>query len=234
MTKFLCTHDWKFFSSPPSAAYMLQWTGSTLVQVMACRLFQCWLIVKWTPRNKLHWNLNRILPYSFQKCTWNCHLPKWRPFCPGRDELFMSLFIFFQYYKLGVVDWQSGWFEDLAPMLSIYDSTNMSRALYLHRTTQKPRLPVIQADSFVIKFLTEEWSVYLFVISYLALTGYPKDFPIYPKKVSVSGRNGEYSRDPFYWHRWTNIRTRRGNNIFSFIWNVIARSCPSFSGGFLS
>ena len=26
-------------SSPPSAAYMRQWTGSTLVQVMACRLF---------------------------------------------------------------------------------------------------------------------------------------------------------------------------------------------------
>ena len=26
-------------SSPPSAAYMSQWTGSSLVQVMACRLF---------------------------------------------------------------------------------------------------------------------------------------------------------------------------------------------------
>ena len=28
-----------FNSSPPSAAYMRQWTGSALVQVMACRLF---------------------------------------------------------------------------------------------------------------------------------------------------------------------------------------------------
>ena len=28
-----------FNSSPPSAAYMRQWTGSSLVQVMACRLF---------------------------------------------------------------------------------------------------------------------------------------------------------------------------------------------------
>ena len=28
-----------FNSSPPSAAYMCQWIGSTLVQIMACRLF---------------------------------------------------------------------------------------------------------------------------------------------------------------------------------------------------
>ena len=60
-----------FNSSPPSASYMLQWTGSALVQIMACHLFsiepfswshylnQCWLIVNWTLRNKLQWNLNR-------------------------------------------------------------------------------------------------------------------------------------------------------------------------------
>ena len=28
-----------FNSSPPSAAYMRQWIGSTLVQIVACRLF---------------------------------------------------------------------------------------------------------------------------------------------------------------------------------------------------
>ena len=28
-------------SSPPSAAYMRQWTELALVQVMACRLFAC-------------------------------------------------------------------------------------------------------------------------------------------------------------------------------------------------
>ena len=28
-----------FNSSPPSAAYMPQWVGSALVQIMACRLF---------------------------------------------------------------------------------------------------------------------------------------------------------------------------------------------------
>ena len=31
--------DYQFNSSPPSAAYMRQWTGSSLIQVMACRLF---------------------------------------------------------------------------------------------------------------------------------------------------------------------------------------------------
>ena len=34
------TTIWKSLnSSPPSAAYMRKWTGSALVQVMACRLF---------------------------------------------------------------------------------------------------------------------------------------------------------------------------------------------------
>ena len=34
---------------PPSAAYMRRWIGSALV------LNQCWFIVNWTLRNKLHW-----------------------------------------------------------------------------------------------------------------------------------------------------------------------------------
>ena len=64
-------------SSPPSAAYMRQWIGSGLVQIMACRLFgaksliinglapnahylnQCWVIGNWTLRNKLQWNFNQ-------------------------------------------------------------------------------------------------------------------------------------------------------------------------------
>ena len=25
--------------------------------------------------------------FHSRKCIWNCRLPKWRPFCPGRDEL---------------------------------------------------------------------------------------------------------------------------------------------------
>ena len=51
----------------PSAAYMRQWAGSALIQVMACSRFgapshyliQCWLIVNRTVRNKLYWNFNR-------------------------------------------------------------------------------------------------------------------------------------------------------------------------------
>ena len=51
-------------SSPPSAAYMHQWTKSALVQVMACRLLshylnQCWLIVNWTLGKKFMWNTYR-------------------------------------------------------------------------------------------------------------------------------------------------------------------------------
>ena len=53
-------------SSPPSAAYMRPWTGSTLVQVMACRLFgakplpepmlpYCQL----DPWEQTHWHLNQ-------------------------------------------------------------------------------------------------------------------------------------------------------------------------------
>ena len=53
-------------SSPPSAAYMRQWIGSTLVQIMACAysapsyyLNQGWIIGNWTPRNKFQWNFNQ-------------------------------------------------------------------------------------------------------------------------------------------------------------------------------
>ena len=53
-------------SSPPSDAYMHQWIKSALVQIMTCRLFSakplsnpCWVIVNWTLRNKLQWNLNQ-------------------------------------------------------------------------------------------------------------------------------------------------------------------------------
>ena len=45
---------------------MRQWIGSTLVQIMVCRLFgtkpylnQCCVIVNWTLRNKLQWNFSQ-------------------------------------------------------------------------------------------------------------------------------------------------------------------------------
>ena len=45
--------------SPPIAAYMRQWSVSALLQVLACRLNQWWLIVNWTLRSKFHWNSNQ-------------------------------------------------------------------------------------------------------------------------------------------------------------------------------
>ena len=55
---------------------MHQWTGSKLVQILACRLFGAKplleLIVNWSLRNKLQWNLNQnkklfIQEKAFQK-----------------------------------------------------------------------------------------------------------------------------------------------------------------------
>ena len=77
-------------SSPPICAYMHQWTGPALVQVMACHLFGD----KPLPEPMLSYcqldsweqiSLNLKLEfYNFhsRKCIWNCRLPKWWPFCP--------------------------------------------------------------------------------------------------------------------------------------------------------
>ena len=58
---------------------MRQWTGSALVQIMACRLFdanysvpshhlnQCWVFVNWTLRNKLQWNFNQNTKFFIHK-----------------------------------------------------------------------------------------------------------------------------------------------------------------------
>ena len=82
-------------NSPPSAAYMRQWTRSALVRVMACRLFgakplpepmlaYCQLDLWEQISVKFELEFYHFL---FRKCIWNCRLPKWRPFCPGGDEL---------------------------------------------------------------------------------------------------------------------------------------------------
>ena len=82
-------------SSPPSAAYMRQWIGLALVQVMACHL----LGTKPLPEPMLSycqldsWEQisvkyeSELYHFHWRKCLWNCRLPKWRPFCPGGDEL---------------------------------------------------------------------------------------------------------------------------------------------------
>ena len=78
-------------SSPPSAAYMRQWIGWTLVQIIACSLFSA----KPLSKPMLHYcqfraNFSEILikikKFQERNCIWKCHLPKWLPFCPGGDK----------------------------------------------------------------------------------------------------------------------------------------------------
>ena len=66
-------------SSPPSAAYMRQWTGSALVEIIPVvysapnhylnMLNQCWNIVNLTLRNKLQWNINQNTEVFIHKNT---------------------------------------------------------------------------------------------------------------------------------------------------------------------
>ena len=70
------------------------WIGSTLVQIMACRLFgakplskpilaycklESWghISVKFE---------SELYDFHSLKCNWKYRQPKWRPFCPGGDE----------------------------------------------------------------------------------------------------------------------------------------------------
>ena len=74
------SHSQYVNSSPPSPAYMRQWSGLALVQKMACRLFRAkplskpMLIIHWTLGNKLRWILIKIHNFWFIKCTWKYRL----------------------------------------------------------------------------------------------------------------------------------------------------------------
>ena len=51
-------------------------------------LNQYWNIVILTLRNKLQWIfLSKLKHFHWQICIWKCHLPKWRPSCPGLNVL---------------------------------------------------------------------------------------------------------------------------------------------------
>ena len=91
---------WQLTSVPvnslgQSDAYMRRWTGSSLVQIMACPcsppshyLNQCWNIVNWTFRNKLQWHFNRNSNIFIQEIAF-VKMPsaKWRLCCLGLNEL---------------------------------------------------------------------------------------------------------------------------------------------------
>ena len=50
-------------------------------------LDQCWVVDNWTLRNKFQWDFNQIQNFSFIKTHLKISSGKWRPFCPGGDEL---------------------------------------------------------------------------------------------------------------------------------------------------
>ena len=78
-----------FISSPHSATYMCEWTGSSLVEVIACRLFGAKpLSVAMLAYCQLDSGKQIIVRFESEiKCNWKCRLLKWRPFCPGGDGL---------------------------------------------------------------------------------------------------------------------------------------------------
>ena len=81
-------------SSPPCAAYMRQWLRSALVQIKACRLFGAKPLPKpmlgycqVDPCEQTSWNFNTLQTFPFTKMHLEILSAKWRPFCPGGDEL---------------------------------------------------------------------------------------------------------------------------------------------------
>ena len=81
-------------STPPNAAYMYQWIGSTLVQIMACCLFgtkplskqmlgYCELDPRGTNFSEI---LIKIQNFSFTKMHLKISSVKRRPFCPGEMD----------------------------------------------------------------------------------------------------------------------------------------------------
>ena len=93
---------------PPSAAYMRQWTGSSLIQVIACRMFGA----KSLPEPILvYCQLDSLVQGSVKfesdcqhfrsgKYIWKCCVPKWRTLCPGRGELDIPSHIIASYISL--------------------------------------------------------------------------------------------------------------------------------------
>ena len=81
-------------SSPPSGAYMCQWTGSSLVQVMACHLIGAKplpepMLVYCQPDSWEQISMkfeSEFCHFHSRKCIWKWCLPKWQPFCAGGDE----------------------------------------------------------------------------------------------------------------------------------------------------
>ena len=108
----------------------------------------------------------------------------------------ICVWAFLQLYKLYVMEWRVGDVGAHAPALHIFDISNTERVSYVHKTTQRPRLPNINADGLMIKLRNEAVpkGVHSFKISYLALTVHAKDLEVHPAKGIPTEPNGEYKR----------------------------------------
>ena len=79
----------------PLVPHICQWTGSSLVQVMACCLFgtkplpETMLpVCQLNPWEQISMKfLSEFYHFHSRKCIWKCCLPQWRPLCSGGDEL---------------------------------------------------------------------------------------------------------------------------------------------------
>ena len=85
--RILRQHENMIYSSPPSAAYMRRWTGSALVQKMACRIFCAEPLAEpmLTLRNKLHWHFHRNTKFFIHEnasenivCEMAASLSRWK------------------------------------------------------------------------------------------------------------------------------------------------------------
>ena len=85
----------KVNSSPTSVPYMCRWTGSAMVQIMACHMDGVKPlsdpnadIISTKPQGTyFHESLFEIQNFSFKKICLKMSSVKWRPFCPRGDEL---------------------------------------------------------------------------------------------------------------------------------------------------
>ena len=117
---------------------MRQWTGSSLFQVMACRLFgakplpepmliYCQLDSREQVSVKFE---SEFYHFHSRKCIWKCRLPIWRPFCPGGDELKWHAFEIFADFDGNPYPGATELTIQLWMVLSKHNQTGMKMARY--------------------------------------------------------------------------------------------------------
>ena len=113
----------------PLVPYMHQWIGSALAQIMACRLFgakplskpmlgYCQLDCQEQTSVKME---SEFYHFHSRKCIWKCHLPEWRPFCPGGDELSQAMHSLRQLTHWGWDKMTKCHFAAIFPLILLYE-----------------------------------------------------------------------------------------------------------------